>query len=57
VENFFKKDEKDKMEYTFEILLNSIGLAKEHFEKEHKLEKTNYFPFDNNENVYITDEK
>lgn len=56
VENFFKKNEKDKMEYTFEILLNSIGLAKQHFEKEHELEKTNYFPF-NNENGYIIDKK
>lgn len=57
VENFFKKDEKDKMEYTFEILLNSIGLAKEHFEKEHELKKTNYFPFVNNENGYIINGK
>lgn len=57
VENFFKKDENDKMEYTFEILLNSIGLAKEHFEKEHELKKTNYFPFVNNENGYIINGK
>ena len=57
VENFFKKDEKDKMEYTFEILLNSIGLAKEHFEKEYELEKTNYFPFVKNENGYIIIDK
>ena len=45
------------MEYTFEILLNSIGLAKEHFEKEYELEKTNYFPFVKNENGYIIIDK
>ena len=57
VKNFFRKDEKDKMEYTFDLLLNSIGNAKQLFDCEYGLKNLDYFPFEKNEDGYIVNGK
>lgn len=57
VKNFFRKDEKDKMEYTFDLLLNSIGETKQFFEGEYGLKNLDYFPFEKNEDGYIVNGK